>query len=117
MRTGTVRFDMAGAGMASVIKLTDWGETGCLLAQVLGNSRLGLSAHLDLVLAARGEGQISHKYYRLEGWSEHGCASRKTSLLCLGLWYGVSTNGRGSLLYSLHPASLVHILDSHPLWS
>lgn len=46
MRTITVHFDMAGAGIASLIKLAHRGEPGCLLAQVLSN-RLVVSAYLD----------------------------------------------------------------------
>lgn len=115
MRNSTVHFDVAGPGIASLIKLAHWGETGCLLAQVLSNSRLGVAAHLDLVSAAGGEGQSSSKYYWLEGWSEHGCVSIEISPLHWGEGCGVNTNERGFLLYNLHPAALIYILDSHHL--
>lgn len=80
MRTITVHFDMAGAGMASLIKLAHLGEPGFLLAQVLSNT-LVVSAYLGLVLAAGGEGQRSRKCYWLEAWSECGSVSRRASTL------------------------------------
>lgn len=82
IRAITVHFDMAGAGVASLIKLAHRGEPGCLLALVLSH-RLVVSAYLDLVLvlAAGKEGQRSQKCYWLEGWSECGGVSRRASTL------------------------------------
>lgn len=80
IRTITVHFDMAGTGVASLIKLAHRGDPGCLLALVLSN-RLVVSAYLDLVSAAGGEGQRSQKCYWLEGWSECGGVSRRASTL------------------------------------
>lgn len=93
MRTSTVHFGMAGPGMASLIKLAHWGETGCLLAQVLSNSRLVVSTPLDLLLAGE-EGQSSQKY-NWDGQSMAVCLGKQTLSIVGG---GVNTNGRGSFL-------------------